>query len=205
MKRLSFTEEVIKVGGLRVHDEPPAPPADPTAPPAEPPTDPTKTFSQEDVNNLIAKNTKAATEKLLKDLGLEDFEGAKDGLKKYQEWQKSQKTDLENLTLDLENLKKDVSAKDLVITEYKNKELAFEKGVKDPKNQARLVKLAEASGEEDMAKAMDAVLVEFPMLKGDDGQGGPGQFGAGSRGRGGSQSDDVRASVRKAMGMPAKK
>lgn len=72
------------------------PPADPPVdPPNDPPADPPaiKTFSQEDVNNIAAKEAKKATEKLLKQLGVTDFESAKDGLTKFKEMTEAQKTD----------------------------------------------------------------------------------------------------------------
>lgn len=54
-----------------------------------------KTFSQEQVNKIATKESRKATESLLKDLGIEDFENAKDGLVKFREWQEQQKTDAE--------------------------------------------------------------------------------------------------------------
>lgn len=73
-----------------------------------------KVFKQEDVNNIVAKESKKATEKLLKELGIDDFENAKDGLAKFKEWQESQKTEaekqqelLENLTSEKESLSKE--------------------------------------------------------------------------------------------------
>src|SRR5690625_6266165 len=53
------------------------------------------TFSQEDVNNIVAREAKKAQEKLLKQLGIEDFDNAKEGFQKFQEWQESQKTEAE--------------------------------------------------------------------------------------------------------------
>src|SRR5690625_362331 len=53
------------------------------------------TFSQEDVNNIVAREAKKAQEKLLKQLGIEDFDNAKEGFQKFQEWQESQKTEQE--------------------------------------------------------------------------------------------------------------
>ncbi|MET3504948.1 hypothetical protein [Halalkalibacter oceani] len=52
-----------------------------------------KTFTQEDVNNLIAKETRKQQEKLLKQLGIENFDNAKEGMKQFKEWQESQKTE----------------------------------------------------------------------------------------------------------------
>ncbi|PIC65342.1 hypothetical protein CSV79_01595 [Sporosarcina sp. P13] len=69
-------------------------PAPPTPPVETPPTEP-KSFSQDDVNNLIARETKKQQEKMLKDLGIEDFKGAKEGLAKLKEFQDAQKTESE--------------------------------------------------------------------------------------------------------------
>lgn len=73
-----------------------------------------KTFTQEQVNGIAAKESKKAQENLLKELGVEDFESAKDGLQKLKEWQESQKTEAEKKE---EALK----AKDDEINEYKSK------------------------------------------------------------------------------------
>ena len=69
-----------------------------------------KTFTQKDVNNLIKKETAQATEKLLKSLGFEGFENAKDGITKFKEWQDSQKTDAEKQAAALEQASKDLEA-----------------------------------------------------------------------------------------------
>jgi len=66
-----------------------------------------KTFKQEDVNNIVAKESKKATEKLLKELGIEDFENAKEGMQKFQEWQEQQKTETEKQAEKLESLESD--------------------------------------------------------------------------------------------------
>lgn len=52
---------------------------------------------QSQVGGLIAKESKAAVEKLLKELGVEDFKSAKDGLNKLKEIQESQKTEAEKI------------------------------------------------------------------------------------------------------------
>lgn len=54
-----------------------------------------KTFTQEEVNGLVAKEVKKAQEKIFKSLGFEDVKSAKDGLKQLKEWQDSQKTEAE--------------------------------------------------------------------------------------------------------------
>lgn len=90
----------------------PTPPAEPT-PQAEPKTadsePPSKTFTQEDVNSLVAKEAKKAQEKLLKQLGVEDFNNAKEGLTKFKEWQESQKTEAEKQAERLKELEANYS------------------------------------------------------------------------------------------------
>lgn len=54
-----------------------------------------KTFTQEEVNGLAAKEAKKAQEKIFKSLGFEDVKSAKDGLEQLKEWQDSQKTEAE--------------------------------------------------------------------------------------------------------------
>lgn len=63
-----------------------------------------KNFTQEDVNNIVAKEAKKAQEKLLKQLGIDDFKNAKEGLQKFREWQESQKTEAEKQAERLQEL-----------------------------------------------------------------------------------------------------
>src|SRR5690625_2744583 len=63
-----------------------------------------KTFRQEDVNNIVAREAKKAQEKLLKELGIDDFDNAKEGLQKFREWQESQKTEQEKQQEKLQEL-----------------------------------------------------------------------------------------------------
>ncbi|GAF14920.1 phage protein [Bacillus sp. JCM 19046] len=57
-----------------------------------------KTFKQDEVNNIATKEAKKAQEKLLKQLGIDDFQNAKEGMQKFKEWQESQKTEQEKQT-----------------------------------------------------------------------------------------------------------
>ena len=52
-------------------------------------------FTQEDVNNIVARETKKVQEKILRQLGVEDFKTAREGIEKFREWQESQKTEQE--------------------------------------------------------------------------------------------------------------
>lgn len=106
-KRIKLVHQPLNAEGLlssklQFFNEPPAPPegtppagGEPPVPPVETPPAADKTFTQTDVNNLIAKESKTAQEKLLKKLGIEDFDSAKDGLEKFRSWQESQKSEAE--------------------------------------------------------------------------------------------------------------
>lgn len=85
-------DQSVETGGQQVHTE-----------------NKTKTFTQEDVNGLVAKESKKAQEKILKELGIEDFDTAKDGLVKFKEWQESQKTEAEKQKEDLANKDKELA------------------------------------------------------------------------------------------------
>src|SRR5699024_11184367 len=67
----------------------------------------TKTFTQEDVNNIATKEARKAQEKVCKERGIEDFENAKEGFQKFQEWQESQKTEAQKQAEQLETLEKE--------------------------------------------------------------------------------------------------
>ena len=54
-----------------------------------------KTFTQEEVTGLVAKESKKAQEKIFKDLGFENFKSAKEGLQQLKEWKDSQKSEAE--------------------------------------------------------------------------------------------------------------
>lgn len=69
-----------------------------------------KTFTQDDVNNIVAKEVKKAQEKLLKQLGIDDFNSAKEGLQKFKEWQESQKTEAQKQAERLQQLEQQFTA-----------------------------------------------------------------------------------------------
>ena len=56
---------------------------------------PVKTFTQEEVTGLVAKESRKAQEKIFKDLGFENFKSAKEGLQQLKEWKDSQKSEAE--------------------------------------------------------------------------------------------------------------
>lgn len=54
-----------------------------------------KTFTQEDVNRMMAAEKEQGRKAILRELGVEDVTSAKEGLQKYQEFLNSQKTELQ--------------------------------------------------------------------------------------------------------------
>ncbi|WP_199425764.1 hypothetical protein [Thermaerobacillus caldiproteolyticus] len=86
------------------------PNGEPSNPPNNQSNNQTKTFTQEDVQNIVAREAKKAQEKLLKQLGIEDFNSAKEGLQKFKEWQESQKTEAQKQAERLQQLEQQFTA-----------------------------------------------------------------------------------------------
>ena len=63
------------------------------------------TFTQEDVNNVVARNVKEERAKILKELGVEDFENVKEAVSKVREQQDAQESELEKVMEENERLK----------------------------------------------------------------------------------------------------
>lgn len=78
-----------------------------------------KTFTQEDVNGLVAKEAKKAQEKIFKDLGFENFKSAKEGLQQLKEWKDSQKSEAEKQSEALATKEKELEQ---ALSEKKNLE-----------------------------------------------------------------------------------
>lgn len=166
---LKANQEPIKFGGLNLQlfaDEGEGDPTDPTEP-IEPiigePTEPVKTFTQEDVNNIATKESRKAQEKLFKDLGIEDFEDAKEGMKKFQEWQESQKTEAEKKDEKLTNLEKEhLSIKSE--NELLKAQISASKQGVTPESIEDVVVLAKSLVTEEISidKAIEMVVEKYP-------------------------------------------
>lgn len=127
-----------------------------------------KTFKQEDVNNIVARESKKATEKLLKELGVEDFENAKDGLVKFREWQENQKTEQEKQEEALEELKKSKTSLSNENESLKAQLAALKQGVVNEAIED-VVALAERLVKEDtnIDEAIKQVLDKYPHFAGE--------------------------------------
>ncbi len=122
-----------------------------------------KTFTQEDVNNLISRETKKQQEKLLKQLGVEDFENAKEGMRKFKEWQESQKTEAEKQAERLQELEESYSNASKENETLKAQISAMKQGVKG-ESVEDVVILAKnmLSDDVDMETAIKEVIEKYP-------------------------------------------
>jgi hypothetical protein len=125
-----------------------------------------KTFKQEDVNKIAAKEAKKATEKILKELGVKNITSAKEGLSEFRKMQDAQKTDAQKAA----DKARDLELKNgelLTKTETLEAKLsALSKGVKSDSTDDVIV-LAKNLVDEDttMDEAIDKVVEKYPQFK----------------------------------------
>ncbi|GGB26785.1 hypothetical protein GCM10011409_00120 [Lentibacillus populi] len=124
-----------------------------------------KVFKQEDVNNIVAKESKKATEKLLKELGIEDFENAKDGLAKFKEWQDSQKTEQEKQSEAMQELETTNNNLSNENTSLKAQISAMKQGV-NAESVEDVVALAERQVSDDVTidDAIKQIIEKYPYF-----------------------------------------
>lgn len=122
-----------------------------------------KSFTQEDVNNIAAREAKKAQEKLLKQLGIEDFENAKEGFRKFKEWQDQQKTEQEKQAERLEQLQDNLNQTTTENETLKAQLSALKQGV-IADSVEDVVALAKnyVSDEVDMDQAIKQVIEKYP-------------------------------------------
>lgn len=160
------------------------PPTDPSSGGTE--TDPPgegKTFTQDDVNNIATRESRKAQEKVFKDLGIEDFESAKEGMQKFQEWQDAQKTDADKQAEKLTNLEKSHAEIESERETYKAQINAFKAGV-NADSVEDVVTLAKTlvTEETDMDAAIKQVIEKYPHfgeVKQQEGEPGTPKFSTG--------------------------
>jgi hypothetical protein len=125
-----------------------------------------KMLPQSEVNNLIAKEKKKATEKILRDLGIDDFENAKEGLKKFKEWQESQKSEAQKLSDRLQALEKEKGSLSEENERLKAQLSALKAGVKaDSVEDVVVLARNYLSDDVDMDQAIQKVLEKYPHFK----------------------------------------
>lgn len=125
-----------------------------------------KTFTQDEVNAIAAKEAKKAQEAFLKKLGVKDFSSAKEGLDKFKEIQDSNKTDAEKQAATLKLLEEEKETYTSENSKLKAQVSAMKAGVK-PDSIDDVVILANnlISDDTDMDKAIAKVLKRYPSFK----------------------------------------
>lgn len=124
-----------------------------------------KTFTQEDVNSIAAKEAKKAQEKLFKELGIEDFDNAKEGLQKFKEWQDSQKTEAEKQQEALQSLQGEKEVLTKTVSQLEAQISAMKAGVSGDSVED-VIALAERLVTEDTTidKAIEQVIEKYPQF-----------------------------------------
>lgn len=124
-----------------------------------------KTFTQEDVNSIAAKEAKKAQEKLFKEIGIEDFDNAKEGLKKFKEWQDSQKTEAEKQQEALQSLQGEKETLTKTVSQLEAQISAMKAGVNGDSVED-VIALAErlVNDETTMDKAIEQVIEKYPQF-----------------------------------------
>lgn len=125
-----------------------------------------KSFTQEDVNNIAAREAKRAQEKLLKSLGVKDAKSAKDGLEQFKKIQDDQKTDAEKAIDKAKTLEEENNNNLTKVQTLEAKLSALSNDV-DPESVEDVVVLAKnlVNDDTDMDKAIKQVVKKYPHFK----------------------------------------
>src|SRR5690606_27523716 len=125
-----------------------------------------KTFTQDEVNSIAAKEAKKAQEKFLKQLGFDDFKNAKDGFSKYKEWMDSQKSEAEKQSEQLQLLQSDLESTSNENATLKAQITAMQAGVNSD-YVTDVVTLAKTlvSEDVDINQAIEKVVEKYPHFK----------------------------------------
>ena len=122
-----------------------------------------KTFTQEQVNDLVTREKRREVEGFLKEIGFSDVKNAKEGLEKFKSWQESQRSDQEKTAERLKSIESELGAERTKTSTYEAQFEALKANV--PVERAEKVAKLALSGVyegETIAEKVAAVLKEFP-------------------------------------------
>ena len=124
---------------------------------------PAKTFTQDQVNGIVTKESRSAIEKTLKELGFEDFDNAKDGVQAYKEWQESQKTEQQKIAEQLESIKSEKTTIEQQFADLQAENLALKTGViADSVEDVVALAKVKVTDEKDIETAIKEVVEKYP-------------------------------------------
>lgn len=144
-----------------------------------------KTFTQEELNNILASEKRKNINSVYKDLGFESSEEAKAYLEKHRKEDDDKKDELTKSQERLAELEKEKAAEAKRATEAEYRFKAIESGC-DAKNAADVVVLATAkvSEDKDFETALKEIKETYPSLfSSSEGNSGTGSNGSNPRGR----------------------
>lgn len=146
-------------------------------------TDPDKTFTQAQVNSMIANEKRKNMTSFYKGLGFESEDAAKAFVKKYQDQEEQNKTDLEKEQARAKQLEAEKQAEQEKATTLQYKFDAMAAGC-DAKSADDVVTLAKSkmSDDKDFATALNEIKEQYPaMFNQPAGTGGTGSGGTSPR------------------------
>lgn len=159
----------------------------------EPFKEPERTFTQAEVNAMMAREKEQGRKSVLKELGVEDLSSAKKGLDQHKKFLDSQKTDLEKAREgekaaldDNEKLRKELSASNQKVS------VLMAGCQADKINDVTLLAQARVTENLSFDKAIEQVKKEYPSFFGDSTPKGTGG-NVNPQNRGGSDSEGLGA------------
>ena len=124
-----------------------------------------KTFTQEEVNGLVAKEAKKAQEKIFKSLGFEDVKSAKEGFEQLREWKDSQKTEAEKQSEAIAEKDKQLEAVILENKQLTAKYAALTLGVRsDAVDDVIALSQSKVTDDVTIEDAISEVLAKYPQF-----------------------------------------
>lgn len=150
-----------------------------------------RTFTQSEVNSMMAREKNQGRSSVLNELGIEDNGNLKETIAGYKKWLQSQKTDLERAQ---ESLKTERTEKETAQSELQkanNKLAAIQAGV-NPKFLDDVIALAGArvTEKKDFSTVLTEMKTTHPMFYG-DGEGAVGTGGLPNGGKGNTSKGDL--------------
>jgi len=125
-----------------------------------------KPIPQWKVNKIVTREVRKAQEDLLRQLGIEDFESAKEGLQKFREWQDAQKSREEKQLEQFKKMEQQLEEFQTENTKLKAQIAALKAGVRSDSLEDVIV-LANNLVDEDTSidEAIQKVLKKYPQFK----------------------------------------
>ena len=150
-----------------------------------------KTFTQEQVNSMIASEKRKNLSSVYKGLGFESEEAAKEFIEKYKQEEEKNKSDLVKAQEEAKKAQAEKAAEAARAQDMQYKFDAMEQGC-DAKSAEDVVVLAKSkmSDDKDFATALKEVKEQYPILFGQSASGG-GTGGGGTSPRGKLKAGDI--------------